>query len=68
MQEFWVEGGEYVDLKSDRLVDAGARESHGPYYSYHDARRELQALTLASLAKACVRYRIVALRPDAAHA
>lgn len=66
MQEFWVEGGEYADAKSDRLV--GALPSHGPYYSYHDARRELQALTLAAIAKAGVRFRIVSVKPDAAPA
>lgn len=64
MQEFWVEGGEYADAKSDRLV--GTLPAHGPYYSYHDARRELQALALGTIAKASVRYRIVAMRPEAA--
>lgn len=59
MQEFWVQGGEYLDAKSERLIDGSQLKSFGPFYSYHDARRELQALTLGAIAKARVRFRIV---------
>lgn len=68
MQEFWVEGGRYIDGKSETLVDGASLESYGPFYSYHDARREWQALTLRALAHAAVRYRIVSLRPQVAAA
>jgi hypothetical protein len=64
MQEFWVQGGRYSGVKSERLAAGAAIESYGPFYSYHDARREWQARTLGAVAHAEVRYRIVALRPD----
>ena len=65
MPEFWVQGGEYVDAKSERLADGVTLESYGPFYSYHDARREWQVLTLSAVAKAFVRYRIVPVRVGA---
>lgn len=66
MQEFWVQGGQYADAKFERIAEDGALESHGPYYTYNDARRELQVRTLAAIAKARVRYWIVPRRPEAA--
>jgi hypothetical protein len=66
MQEFWVQGGKYVNRTSEALAEGAALESYGPFYSYYDARREWQALTLGALARAAVRYKIVALRPQSA--
>ena len=62
MQEFWVQGGRYMDRQSERLASGAALESYGPFYSYHDARHEWQARTLGAVAKPTVRYRIVAMR------
>ena len=59
MARYWVIGGEYADIRFDRLAPDAPEERHGPFAGYEDAYRVWQARARATIDDALVRFRIV---------
>jgi len=64
MRRYWVVGGEYESTRFHEIVGGGAEQRHGPYDTLEAARRQWQALAMATVDNAHVRYRIDTEEPD----
>ena len=59
MARYWVVGGEYADVKFDRLASGAREERHGPFASYAEAYQVWQARARATVDDALIRFRII---------
>lgn len=64
MPQYWVVGGEYKSTRFQEIADGSSEERHGPYATIEAARRKWQALAMATVDNAHVRYRIDTEGPD----
>lgn len=68
-KQYWVIGGEYACTQFEQVVP-GTERVYGPFMSYEEARRTWREQSLASRARATVRFSIVtnAAQKEAAQA
>ena len=59
MARYWVVGGEYADVKFERLAPGAREERHGPFPTYAEAYTVWQARARATIDDALIRFRIV---------
>jgi hypothetical protein len=59
MTRYWVIGGEYRDLRFDKLAPGAQEERHGPFATYQKAYEVWQERARATIDDALIRVRIV---------